>query len=306
MLKKSAVSNATEYAGKQPGWRSFALGVALVLLLGTVDCLTGRDASFLVFYLVPISFAAWFGGQGRGLLTALVSGGVWCVDDLSGLTLHSHPFVLLWNVASKLGFFAIYVHVLCALKKALEREKGLARTDSLTGLTNRRAFFELAGAELLRSRRYQRPFSVAYLDVDDFKAVNDRLGHGAGDALLRLIADTMRGTVRAIDVVARLGGDEFAILLAESGPEAAVLVFQKVRTNLLQAVQEKRLRVTVSLGAVTFMTPPGSDDEMLRIADTVMYSAKRAGKNTVKHEVFRGSEPAAAASAESPPLPQGE
>jgi diguanylate cyclase (GGDEF)-like protein len=112
------------------------------------------------------------------------------------------------------------------LRSAMEREKEAARTDSLTGAMNSRAFGELATAELHRARRYERPFTIAYVDIDDFKAVNDRFGHSSGDTLLRLVAETMKHNSRAVDVIARVGGDEFVILFPETGPGPAHVVTQ--------------------------------------------------------------------------------
>src|SRR5437773_2624774 len=122
------------------------------------------------------------------------------------------------------------------LRLAHARERELARRDALTGAPNARAFYELAGAEIARARRYIHPFSVAYLDLDDFKLVNDRLGHLAGDAVLRSVARALGGVLRASDVVARLGGDEFAVLLPEAGAAPARLATDKLRQALAEVV----------------------------------------------------------------------
>jgi diguanylate cyclase (GGDEF)-like protein len=121
------------------------------------------------------------------------------------------------------------------------------------------------------------------MDVDDFKLINDRLGHSAGDRLLRLVADTIRQNVRGIDVVARLGGDEFAVLMPETDERAAQVVIRRVRRQLLEAARREDWPVTFSAGLVTWIAPPAGVDEMLRAADELMYDAKRHGKNTVRH-----------------------
>jgi diguanylate cyclase (GGDEF)-like protein len=115
------------------------------------------------------------------------------------------------------GMFLVVVVVLSSLRGAWEREKIHARTDSLTGVSNARAFFEVAAVELARARRYQRPFTIAYLDLDNFKQVNDRFGHEVGDDLLQIVARTLREGSRASDFVARMGGDEFVVLLETLG-----------------------------------------------------------------------------------------
>jgi diguanylate cyclase (GGDEF)-like protein len=171
------------------------------------------------------------------------------------------------------------------IRSAMEREKELARTDPLTGAMNSRAFGELATAELHRARRYERPFTLAYVDIDDFKAVNDRFGHSTGDTLLRLVAETMKHNSRAVDVVARVGGDEFVVLLPETGPGPAQVVSRKLQERLLGVVQQNGWPATFSIGAITFISPPATVDEMLRLADRLMYSAKKSGKNQIRHEI---------------------
>ena len=189
-----------------------------------------------------------------------------------------------WNALVRLGFFLSMVFLL----NAFRREKEYAREDYLTGLGNRRRFFELADVEIRRSRRYGGPFTVAYVDVDDFKAVNDEYGHSEGDVLLKGIAGVMKESTRSTDVVARLGGDEFAVLLPESGSEAAGKFIQKLHRRLVQAGNRVRRAVTFSIGVVTFETPPASGDEMVRIVDDLMYRAKIRGKDRVEFAVVKG------------------
>ena len=123
------------------------------------------------------------------------------------------------------------------------------------------------------------------MDVDDFKLVNDRHGHSAGDRLLRNVAEAIRKDVREFDLVSRIGGDEFVILMPETGEHAARAVVRRVRRRLLEVVRAKGWPVTFSIGVVTWDAPPASVDEMLREADDLMYSAKRGGKNAVRHKV---------------------
>jgi diguanylate cyclase (GGDEF)-like protein len=182
-----------------------------------------------------------------------------------------------------LGFFLLVNYTVSSLKTSLERERDMARTDYLTRVANSRYFSEVASQEIKRAGRYQHPFTVAYLDIDDFKQVNDRWGHSTGDELLGLVAHTIRNNIRSTDAVARLGGDEFALLLPETGYDAAAVVVQKVYLSLLAAMGGKAWPVTFSIGVVTFRTPPDSVDGMLKVADAFMYSVKHSGKNRIKH-----------------------
>src|SRR5439155_410830 len=133
-------------------------------------------------------------------------------------------------------------------------------------------------------RRYRHAFSVVYIDLDEFKLVNFRLGHEAGDAVLRSVARGLTGVVRASDVVARIGGDQFVVLLPEAGAAAARLTAEKLRQALSAVVPAHGWRITASIGVATFLVPPESVDALLAAADRLMYQAKQTGKNTVAHE----------------------
>jgi diguanylate cyclase (GGDEF)-like protein/PAS domain S-box-containing protein len=167
------------------------------------------------------------------------------------------------------------------LKVALESEKNLSRVDFLTNISNRRAFTEILQKEAARSRRYKRPLTLAYIDLDNFKQVNDQLGHELGDELLRLVAQTICANIRGTDTLARLGGDEFALLLPETGEEAANAVVAKLRNVLLATAQARQWPVTLSIGLATFAKPGESVEQIVKVADDLMYAAKNEGKNRI-------------------------
>jgi len=137
-----------------------------------------------------------------------------------------------------------------------------------------------------RALRYERPFTLAYLDVDDFKAVNDAGGHNEGDRLLRRIAHTIRTNIRSMDAIARLGGDEFAILLPETGPAAAGVALRKIQHRLLEMTRSEAQPVGFSIGAIVCVGPPESADRLIGFADHLMYEVKRGGKNGLRIEVL--------------------
>src|SRR6266487_1236022 len=186
--------------------------------------------------------------------------------------------------AVRIDALVLVSEAVARLRLAHARERELARQDALTGGPNARAFYEVAGAEIARARRYIHPFSVAYLDLDDFKLVNDRLGHLAGDAVLRSVARALSGVLRSSDVVARLGGDEFVVLLPEAGAAPARLATEKLRGALADVVPAHGWRMTASIGVATFLVPPESVDQLLAAVDRLMYRAKQGGKNGVVHE----------------------
>jgi len=287
------MKNLLEDLAKKPKPFLFAIGLAFVLLLGGVDYFTGYEISFSIFYSLPISLIAWFVGRRWAISLSAVSAATWLCADVMGGHQYSHSVIALWNGAMRMGYFAIITYTLAALKEALDREKKLARTDSLTGIANAKCFYELANSEIYRSYRYDRPVTLAYLDLDDFKKVNDSFGHSEGDKLLCLVAMTIRKNLRFSDIVARLGGDEFAVLLPETGFEQGKTVMEGLRKTLLEAVRthNQGSPVTLSIGAITCEGCQFTVDELIKRADALMYSAKSQGKNAVEYGVQIREEP---------------
>jgi diguanylate cyclase (GGDEF)-like protein len=281
-MVKEIIIKILEYLGKRSKRSLIAQGSLLALLIGIAGYLLGREIGFSIFYLIPISVATWFAGRISGISVACVSVAAWLAADILSGGLYAHRYTPFWNVLVRLGLFVIVVLLLDAFK----REKSLAREDYLTGLGNRRHFFELAEAEIMRSRRYGHPFTLAYIDVDDFKVINDRFGHAEGDAFLKSIAQIIKINIRATDVASRLGGDEFAVLLPESGTGPATKFIDKLHQILSDAALKGDRPVSFSIGAVTFIKPPDSVDDMIRIVDRLLYSAKAGGKNRVKYESY--------------------
>lgn len=169
-------------------------------------------------------------------------------------------------------------------RKALEtRLEDLASTDPLTGLPNRLRFFAVAEAEVRRSRRSGKPLAVLMVDLDHFKAVNDRYGHDVGDATLRSFARVARATVRDQDTIARLGGEEFACLLPETDRAGALVLAERLRRAVegATAVEKLDVRLTISIGVSALDPGEAGLDAALKRADVALYAAKRAGRNRI-------------------------
>lgn len=265
----------------------FGLALAAAALVGIADEGTGPDLDLTVAYLVPIWFAAWFLGAAGGLAIALASAiAGWTSDMATRAYAAPRPTVLVLNAASQLVLFAAVAVLLAAVRQGGRRESALARTDSLTGLLNRRGFLEAARREIARSARSGRPLTVALADVDGFGEVNDLRGQDAGDHLLGGMGTALRSATRAVDASARLGGDEFAILLPDADVASIEAVLDRLRLVLMQAAAENGAPVTVSLGAATFQRPPSSLDEMLRAAGRMLHEAKLNGRRGVRHDAF--------------------
>ncbi|MBT8097960.1 MAG: sensor domain-containing diguanylate cyclase [Woeseia sp.] len=172
------------------------------------------------------------------------------------------------------------------LESALEREKEISRTDPLTGAANRRLFSERLQREMDRSRRYKHPFSIAYLDLDHFKLVNDNMGHHAGDRLLATVVQTIQALCRSTDTVARVGGDEFAVLFPETDASAVRGAVDKFRAALLAEMRRNNWPVTFSIGVITCTTPPDDAQKLIGAADSLMYAVKESGRDAVRYGHF--------------------
>jgi diguanylate cyclase (GGDEF)-like protein len=270
----------------------FSLGLLFAVCL--FDRLAGNINAFSFFYLIPIYAAAWYVGAAAGVGIAVLSYAAMSLVDagfesgavLRGLRDSSSISILL--------FFVLSALVTARLRIAFRREHDLSSQDSLTGVFNRREFFHLAEVERLRAIRYARAITLVFIDLDEFKMVNDRFGHSAGDALLLTVAKTLKVCVRGTDLVARLGGDEFILLLEETDAEAARRIVVKLREGLRDQLAQTSCPVTASMGAITFATPPASVDEMVHAADELMYAAKRGGGDRaifrISQHPFSGSD----------------
>ena len=245
--------------------------------------------SFAIFYLVPVSFAAWFVGRYADIVVSLISGAVLEVsNDLAGLTFSS-PLFYAWNTTARIVVFSLTAILLCKLHAVLEHERKLSRIDPLTELMNRRAFQEEFARELRRAQRYDFPLTLAFIDLDDFKATNDQFGHSAGDDLLCTIGGTIDRVIRETDIAARFGGDEFAILFTNTNSVGAKKALTKIHTHLQQAMEQLGWAVTLSIGAVA--CPPlcsATVEELFREADEIMYSVKKTGKDAMQVITYTG------------------
>jgi diguanylate cyclase (GGDEF)-like protein len=255
-----------------------ATALLSVAIIGTLDFLTGYEISFAVFYLLPVGIASWYATKSWGLAFAVGSSFVWYVADTAAGYPYSHAAIPIWNAIVRLMFFALTALLLSKLRAHLLAEIHSAKTDSLTGLLNPRAFRERLEHDLALMGRVDMPLSVMYIDLDDFKAVNDQHGHHAGDRLLIHVANQLRRSVRVSDSVARLGGDEFALILPGANFEDTQLVARKMG-DTFQHADEFGHTVTCSIGAIVFHEKPESPADAVRAADRLMYAAKASGKN---------------------------
>jgi diguanylate cyclase (GGDEF)-like protein len=268
---------------RRPGfWTLATLGLALGL--GALDYLAGPELGLSLVYALPVAAAAWFAGFRRAAGVAVASVFVWsAVEALQGSA--PRPVIAAFNTTRRVAELVIGAYLLTRLKTRLDQEALSARTDFLTGIGNARSFYEEASLEIARASRHGRPFTVVYTDVDDFKSINDRLGHDQGDAVLRNIASTLRQTLRSFDRVARMGGDEFGLLLPETDLESARATLEKLRQALQAEPAAEGRTVTLTMGALVCIAPPRDVAHMIALADGLLLKGKREGKNTVQYAV---------------------
>jgi diguanylate cyclase (GGDEF)-like protein len=256
-------------------------GLLLVALVGYLDYLTGFEISLSFLYLVPISLATWYVDRRAGYLVTFISISTWMLSNWGAGETYTQEIIRYWNAFTRLLVFILIIWLLQEFKRALAHERMLSQTDYLTGISNNREFYQQVDAELKRASRSKRPISLAYIDLDGFKQVNDRMGHRSGDALLRTVAQTFQSTIRRTDTAARLGGDEFAILLPNTGQAGARCIMQRLQAAFLKRMAESQSGVTLSAGVISFTCLPDSVDEMIHQADALMYKAKTGGKNEI-------------------------
>lgn len=185
------------------------------------------------------------------------------------------------EMVEQLDVLAAAVMTTFELRRTVLASEALALSDPLTGLPNRPAFLFALAQAIARQRRDANPFTLLYLDLDGFTALNDRLGDPAGDSALVCAADVIRAAMRLEDTAARVGGDEFAAVLVGGNGTEAALVAERLRARLERAMRAQGWAITASIGAVTFVDPPRDETAALAIADLHMYAAKDSGRNRV-------------------------
>lgn len=263
----------------------FLFSLALILIICTAQYYSGPEVVFSLFYIFPIMLATWKTGIWAGIFLSFSSAFLMLYIEKFLLNLFPNTITPFLNNIFRLIIFLIITYIVSELKISLEKQKELARIDPLTSIANNRAFYEAANMEFEKAKRHEFPISVLYMDLDNFKEVNDRLGHSTGDHLLKMVARTIIKNIRAIDTVARLGGDEFGILLTQTGADSAYVVAGKIKEMIMLIMKKNNWPVTTSIGVVSYLKAPESVDEMIKKADFLMYSAKSSGKNTIKQTV---------------------
>ncbi len=273
------------YLARQSRLTVWLITAASLAGLGFIDYFTGTEVVVTFFYLLPVSLASWALGKTAGRMTALSGALIMLSAQALEEGVPNAP-ILLWNTAVRLGVFLVVADLISEFRHLLKLQTELSRTDPLTSILNRRAFQEAGEAELHKMNGAGHPVTIAFMDIDDFKNINDAWGHSTGDALLICVAECLRSQVWGTDAVARLGGDEYALLLPRTDAIAAQRVLARLKDTLSREMTEAHWPVTFSIGAVTCLDSPPGIEELLHQADQLMYRAKRRGKNRIEYGVY--------------------
>lgn len=300
MIRHAPATAAASRSRKRGLLRTGAL-LLIIAVIAAIDYATGMAVVISALYSIPIVAAGWFLRPERAVTVALVATLAWLAADVAWRGLDEPQTIRTWNAFAGVLTLATVTFLVQRARRehdallaanrqldlALARETETARTDALTGLPNARALSETLNRELARSRRSGAPLSLLYIDLDDFKEVNDRYGHTAGDDLLGRVGATLGSVLRAGDIAARIGGDEFVVLVTGSSAESAKAVASRIVANV--AAEGKRYPdapVGASVGVVHYARSlPAGAGEMLSRGDAVMYAAKHGGKSRVAAEV---------------------
>lgn len=265
---------------------AICLTLILLVLAGACDFFLPPSFSLSFLYAIPVLFMAWYFGPVIAGLMMILTGSLWVTIEFLTKANNLPLPVVLWNTFMQLVLMASFAYLVLRLRHMIEQNHETARRDTVTGLSNSRTFYEIAEIEVMRAKRYGHPISLAFIDLDDFKLINERYGHPVGDRLLAEFAHLAFSIFRRTDTVARIGGDEFVILMPETNQDESKAPIEKLRQSMDTVMKENNWPITLSIGVYTFLTMPNNLQVMITFADSLMCQVKLSGKNQVAYEIF--------------------
>lgn len=272
---------ADHYLRTLPYWAVVLLALFGIAGIGVLDYRFGPEISLFIFYFLPVGIATWYGDGIAGASCALIAD-LPLLAELAGTNYFAgRPGVVVWTLLMQSGTMLVVVYLLARLRVLFEKEAALAREDVVTGILNRRGFFERLEFTMLLTQRQKLRFALACVDLDNFKAINDSCGHAEGDRVLRLAARIFKDSIRQSDVAARLGGDEFALLLHGLDRSKARRFIDDLQDEFRRVFEREQLSVTCSIGCVLCDSSAQDTNDVIKAADCLLYEVKRRGKNGV-------------------------
>lgn len=248
-------------------------------LTGWLDFLSGVEYRVFPLYFLPILLVGWRLAYGHTLFLSALSACTWLVANYQAGMQYSSQSVWMVNTLVMGVSFATVGTLMVYARNATRLAEARSRVDPLTGLLNASTFTAESARVAALCDRHHRPITIVFLDLDDFKQVNDRHGHAAGDAVLKLVGGVLHAAVRETDLAARMGGDEFALALAETDKAGAHVMLGRLRERLRERMESAPRAVTMSIGAVTSHAKSATIETLLREADGSLYEAKKHGKD---------------------------
>jgi diguanylate cyclase (GGDEF)-like protein len=262
------------------------LAFTALAIVVAADYLTSYELSLSAFYVLVILAVSWFCGVWWGGLFAFLA----MFSEIQIGLLTGNPFsdeaYFYISIGNRLFSYLLIAYLVATVRTLYERAQSAARVDYVTGVANSTGFYEKVAVEMARHRRSHAPFSVAYMNCDYFKIINDGLGHREGDRVLLTVGQTLTSSLRETDIVARLGGDEFALVFPQTGEAEVLPVIKKLCGHLDRAMAEHDWPITFSVGVGIFPSVPDNVDRVVSFCDRLMQRVKALGKNKILHRVY--------------------
>ena len=266
-------------------WLISALSVVALTIFNT---LFSQHLSLEPLFILPILISCWYGNILTGATLSIIATlGLHYSQIEQELFSLSQKTILSALVC--FGSYSFFSLLIINFRSVHREEVTAADTDHLTGLLSLRCLSSMVNKEIERSERYNHSFSMAFIDIDNFKHINDTLGHDTGDKLLCDVSEIMKGCFRKNDLISRIGGDEFVCLMPETDEYAAKQAFTKLINKLTKHVKNNDWPVSFSIGLVTFVDMPKDYLSAIAIADEVMYSVKNKEKDGIAYFTWRTS-----------------
>ena len=253
----------------------------IVGVIGALDIITGYEIHIFIFYVIPIALATWYIGYFSGLLFAVLSISVWWFADYLSGHEYASSLIPVWNGLIRFAFFFFTVYALNMIKAKLKLEETYADFDSLTNSLNGRGFRTRLNPVFSLIKREKQPYTMVFLDVDNFKTLNDTQGHAEGDRALQHLAEVMHHSFRSSDLICRKGGDEFILFLPNTDTEQAKKAISLFKERFDAVVQNENWPIGLSIGACSFDSEHTDIEQATSLTDNLMYEAKNSGKNTI-------------------------
>jgi diguanylate cyclase (GGDEF)-like protein len=280
LLRDSAMPRSFTSRFATPGELSestvFVASATLILAICLMDVETGNDIRLRILYVFPLAAIALHSKKMQRVFLGFFLAVACQICSL--LKSHLHVTGGIIDGLTGIGASLLVIVLARTARKHYLETLMLATRDPLTGLHNRHSFELIADLELTKQRRYGGVFSLAVIDLDGFKSLNDSRGHNQGDRALNVLADALLCNTRDSDSIARMGGDEFAILLPMALLPESIELCERLCVAIASRMTDAGFTITASIGCATFETAPRSLDDALQKADEAMYAAKSRGK----------------------------